>query len=96
MLAAGELFTLIVYAQLILEKKDDYAINDDLLEQIFSCIVSDFSKYALNMVLGHENTESQEEIFKSMMKKPNLDKKRFARVFDEQVMVLKDTYRMQQ
>lgn len=96
MLAAGELFTLIVYAQLILEKRDDYAINDDLLEQIFACIISDFSQYALKMILGYENSLQQEEIFKSMMKKPTMDKERFDRVFNEQVMALKDSYRMRQ
>ena len=83
-------------SQLILEKKDDYAIDDDLLEQIFACIISDFSQYALKMVLDYENSPQQEEIFKSMMTKPNKDKERFDRVFNEQVMTLKDSYKMRQ
>ena len=95
MLAAGELFTLIVYAQLILEKRDGYMVDDDLLEQIFIFLISDFSSYALKMVLGYENSTKQEEFFNEMIKKPNMDKDCFARVFKNQVLSLKDCYRMQ-
>lgn len=94
MLAAGELFTLIVYAQLILEKKDDYGIDDELLEEIFHFLIADFAKYALEMVLNYENTELQEQIFSQMMKKPKSDSENTQKVFTEQVIVLKDTYRM--
>lgn len=96
MLAAGELFTLIVYAQLILEKVDEYQVDDDLLEQIFTFLVSDFSQYALKMVLGYENSEEQEKIYKQMIKKPHKDKDSFSRVFADQVMSLKDVYSMNQ
>ncbi len=94
MLAAGELFTLIVYAQLILEHKDEYGVDDDLLEQIFSFLIRDFSNYALQMVLGYDNSDEQEEIFKKMIIKPKRDQDAFNRVFQEQVLTLKDAYRM--
>jgi acyl-CoA dehydrogenase len=94
MLAAGELFTLIVYAQLILEKREDYAINDELLEEIFRFLIVDFSKYALEMVLNHDNTETQQEIYKRMIKKTESDKGSSRKVFVEQVNKLKDVYRM--
>jgi len=94
MLAAGELFTLIVYAQLILEKKDDYMVDADLLEQIFKFLISDFSSYALKMVVGYENSADQEEIFRKMIMKPAMDKECFTRVFEEQVLCLKDSYIM--
>ncbi|MEE4241018.1 MAG: acyl-CoA dehydrogenase [Desulfopila sp.] len=94
MLAAGELFTLIVYAQLILEKKDEYGVDDDLLGQIFSFLIRDFSKYALEMVLGHENSEKQEELFGKMLLKPHQDRQSFLRVFEGQVLSLRDSYTM--
>lgn len=94
MMAAGELFTLIVYAQLILEKKDEYSIDDDLLEQIFSFLIRDYSNYALNMVVSYENSAEQEEIFKNMIKKPVMDTEGFDRVFEEQVLVLQNAYTM--
>lgn len=93
MLAAGELFTLIVYSQLILEERNVYRINDDLLEQIFSFLIRDFSNYALAMVIGFENSTKQEEIYRKMIIKPFMDQDSFNRVFNEQVLVLKDSYK---
>jgi len=92
MLAAGELFTLIVYAQLILEKKDDYTVNDDLLEEIFRFLIVDYSRYALDMVLNYDNTEEQEIMYNDMVKKPAGSTKNSSKVFAEQVLVLRDTY----
>ncbi len=94
MLAAGELFTLIVYAQLILEKKTDYAINDELLEEVFRFLIVDFSKYGLEMLLNHNNTETQREIYEKMIKRPASKKGSSKKVFVEQVEILKDIYRM--
>ena len=93
MLAAGELFTLIVYAQLILENSKIYGTDKDVLEQIFTFLVKDFSAFALQMVLSHENSVEQEEIFHKMIKKPVEDKEGFGRVWDS-VYGLKDQYIM--
>jgi len=45
LLALDELFALVVYAQLILENTRLYAadVGNDLLDQIFDCLVRDFS-----------------------------------------------------
>jgi acyl-CoA dehydrogenase len=93
MLAAGELFTLIVYAQLILENARIYGIADDLVEQIFAFLIRDFSGFALRMVLGYDNTSTQEEIYRTMIKKPAMDPSGFARVWDE-VYALQGQYVM--
>ena len=94
MLAAGELFTLIAYAQLILENRSLYAVDDDLLSEIFAFLVRDFSAYALQMVLRYENSTEQEVLFQAMIKKPVADAEAFARVWCEQVLTLKDCYVM--
>ncbi len=93
MLAAGELFTLIVYAQLILENSRIYDIAKDLLEQIFTFLVKDYSAFALKMILGYDNSAAQEEIFYKMIKKPAQDKEGFGRVW-ESVYSIKDQYVM--
>lgn len=94
MLAAGELFTLIVYAQLILENSKIYTINADLLEQIFSFMVKDFSAHALQMILNYQNSEQQHELFTSMLKKPVIDVTLNNRVWEQHVFALKDQYSM--
>lgn len=81
MLAAGELFTLIVYAQLILENGKIYATDRDVLEQIFIFLVQDFSAQALQMVLAQDNSTAQEEIYNKMIKKPVKDPEGFQRVW---------------
>ncbi len=95
MLAAGQLFTLIVYAQLILENAKIYGTDADLLEQIFAFLVRDFSAFALQMVLTYDNTAEQESRYKAMIKKPGKDSGAFARVWSRQVFDLKDQYRIQ-
>ena len=94
MLAAGELFTLIAYAQLVLENSRIYSINDDLLDQIFTFLVKDFSGFSLRMLLDHNNSSSQQDLFRQMIKQPHLDDARFEQVWNEQVLVLRDCYEM--
>jgi acyl-CoA dehydrogenase len=95
MLAAGQLFTLVVYAQLILENARIHRLDVDLREQIFAFLISDFSTFALQMILNHENTAEQEAIYSSMMKKPAMNTAVTARVWADQVYVLRDCYTMQ-
>ena len=95
MLAAGELFTLIVYAQLILENSRIYGIDQDVLEQIFSFLVKDYSAFALQMILCQENSAGQEELLQKMIKKPAPDREGFNRVWAS-IYTLKDQYVMKQ
>ncbi len=92
MLAAGELFTLVVYGQLILESSRIHEVSEALLEQIFSFLIKDFSSFALGMVVNYDNTPDQEAIYRSMIKKPDLDKVGFEVVFEEEVIALQDIY----
>ncbi|MCP3890431.1 MAG: acyl-CoA dehydrogenase [Desulfobulbaceae bacterium] len=93
MLAAGELFTLVVYAQLILENSRIYGTDADVVEQIFTFLVKDFSGYCLEMVLSHENSPSQEEFFNKMIKKPIKNNESFESVW-QKVYGLRDQYTM--
>ena len=94
MLAAGELFTLIAYAQLVLENSQIYDVDDDLMEQIFTFLVKDFSGFSLRMLLDHNNSVAQQDLFRLMLKQPLLDDTCFERVWNEQVLALRDCYEM--
>lgn len=94
MLAAGELFTLIAYAQLILENAAIYKVSSDLVDQMFEFLTADFGAAALKMVVKFDNSPEQEKFFREMLKKPVLDRDRFGRVWTEQVLPLKDSYIM--
>ena len=89
----GELFSLIVYAHLIIENAPIYEIDNDTLDQIFDFLVRDFSKYALNLFNKSSTTPEQQEWCLKMIKKPHVDNERFKSVW-EVVHSLKDTYVM--
>ena len=89
----GEIFSLIVYAHLIIENAPIYNIDDDTLDQIFDFLIRDFSKYALNLYHKSGTTSKQMEFCLKMIKKPNVDEDRFKRVWDK-VHFLKDAYQM--
>ncbi|MBN1957144.1 MAG: acyl-CoA dehydrogenase [Desulfuromonadales bacterium] len=93
MLAAGELFTLIVYAQLILENSRIYQLDEALLEQIFDFLIRDYANFALQMVLNHSNLPEQEEIFRAMLKKPAQNQEHFKQLW-ALIIALEDCYEM--
>jgi acyl-CoA dehydrogenase len=89
----GEIFSLIVYAHLIIENAKIYEIDDATLDQIFDFLVRDFSKYALNLYNKASTTSLQMEWCLEMIKKPNVDTERFGKVWNI-VHSLKDAYEM--
>jgi acyl-CoA dehydrogenase len=100
LLYLGEMFTLVAYGQLIIEKynqKDTGALENfdtDLLEQIFDFMVRDFGEFALKLYAKPDTTEAQMAFCQKMIQKPVTDKNRFDRVFSTRVMGLRDTYEM--
>jgi len=94
LLALGEIFTLVVYGQLILENAAAYAIGDDLLDQIFDAFVRDFSRHALSLHSKPSSTPQQMDLCLRMLRKPAVDPGRFDRLWREQVLPLKDAYEM--
>lgn len=94
LLATGELFTLTVYAQLICENATLYGLDADLVGQIFDVLVRDFSAFAVSLHNKTATTPEQMEFCKRMIRKPEVDAVRYDRVWLEQVLPLKDAYRM--
>ncbi len=94
LLILGELFTCVVYGQLILENAKIYNVDKDLLDQIFDFMVRDFSKYALQLYHKPSSTEKQMELCMKMIRKPAVDEARYERVLNNHVYALKDVYEM--
>jgi acyl-CoA dehydrogenase len=94
LLYVGELFTLVAYGQLIIEKFHMDNIDPDLLEQIFDVMIRDFSEFALKLYAKPVTTPAQMECCMAMIKKPVTDTDRFNRIWETHVMALKDTYEM--
>ncbi|MCO5384724.1 MAG: acyl-CoA dehydrogenase [Desulfosporosinus sp.] len=92
MLALGEMFTLIVYAQLILENSKIHTISSALLDEIFSFIVRDFAQFALTQISNYNNSAQQEDFLKAMMKKPNLNPAATQALWETEVKPLAGTY----
>jgi acyl-CoA dehydrogenase len=94
LLNVGELFTLVVYGQLILENAKIYNIGDDMIDQIFEVLVADFSRFSLELYSKSSSRKEQMEYALKMIKKPIADKARSERIWTEQVYALKGAYEM--
>lgn len=94
MLTIGEMFTLVPYAQLILENAKIMKIDEVLIDQIFDFIVRDFNKFSLEMYNKPSSTEKQMEYCMRMIQKPAVDTARAKTVWKDYVYVNVDAYEM--
>lgn len=95
MLNIGEVFAMIVYAQLILESSKLQDVHDDLLDQIFSYFVKDVSIYAITQLNSQANTEVQDFYLQKLaIIKPVIDKAKDFKFWQEFVQVLDGAYVM--
>ncbi len=94
LMSLGEMFTLVVYGQLILENAKIYDVEDDLIDQIFDFMVRDFSKSAVELHGKPSSTPEQMEYCMRLIRKPLVDEARYKNVWENQVLVLKDMYEM--
>ena len=94
LLYLGEMFTLVAYGQLIIEKFNMDQFEEDLLEQIFDFMIRDFSEYALKLYSKTDTSDIQMDYCQKIIKKPVTDIKRFTRIWETHVISLKDSYKM--
>ncbi len=94
LLTGGEIFALVVYAQLILENARLRNVDSDLVDQIFDCLVRDMSHFALELHNKPNSTEAQMAQCLKMVRKPVADAARADRVWTEQVYSQRDAYEM--
>jgi acyl-CoA dehydrogenase len=92
--ALGEIFTLLVYGQLILENAKIYNLNDDIINRIFDFMVRDFSAFALQLFSKPGLNIRQMYLCRRMIKKPAGNKAQFERIWKNDVFALKEQYTM--
>jgi acyl-CoA dehydrogenase len=94
LLGLGEIFTLIVYGQLVLEGVPHHGIPDDVVDQMFDVFVRDLSRYALELHAQPSATPTQAELCLRMVRRPAYDDRRWSSVWKEHVLSMRDSYRM--
>jgi len=94
LLALGEILTLVAYGQLIIESRNFYDVEDDLVDEIFDVMVRDFSKYALSLHMKPSNSERQRSLSLKIIQPPVPNEKRFERIWENHVYALKGQYTM--
>ena len=94
LMAVGELFTLVVYAQLFLENAKIYDVGDDLVDQVFDVLVRDLSGFAVDLHGKPSSTEAQQGYCQQMIRKPAVDAERTTRVWEGEVLPLGSAYQM--
>jgi acyl-CoA dehydrogenase len=83
LLTLGELFTLVVYGQLILEQAALTGLDTDTVDAIFDVLVRDFSAYAVTLHGHPSSTEAQQAWALGHVRKPVVDTDRFLRVWGQ-------------
>ncbi len=94
LLILGELFSIVVYGQLIIEKFTMDNMDMKLLDQIFDFLVRDFSKHALRLSSKPSSTFLQRKLCRCMLKKACHKQERFDYIWNEYVYPLNDKYEM--
>jgi acyl-CoA dehydrogenase len=93
LLILGELFTLVVYGQLILENAKLQAVDGQVVDQIFDTMVRDFSKFALQLYCKPSATRLQRLLAKQMLRRPVVNDARRDQVW-QRVLAMDGAYTM--
>jgi len=94
-LPLGEMFSIVVYGQLILEQAKLEDVEPDIINQIFDFMVRDFAGFALQ-IYGNHSTRDQQRPFcrEIMLIKAVPDHAQYQRVWETYVVVLDGEYAM--
>ena len=94
-LPLGEMFSIVVYGQLILEQAKLEDVEPDIINQIFDFMVRDFAGFALQ-IYGNHNTRDEQRLFcrDIMLIKAVQDDAQYQRVWGKYVFALDGEYAM--
>ncbi len=94
-LPLGEMFSIVVYGQLILEQAEFDALDPDILNQIFDFMVRDFAGFALQIYAMHDTRDEQRGYCTKIMQiRAQGDDAQYNRVWDNYVFALNGEYAM--
>ncbi|MCK6551212.1 acyl-CoA dehydrogenase [Myxococcota bacterium] len=94
LMTLGEMFTLVVYAQLVAENAKIYGLEPQLVDQIFDFLVRDFGRFAQQLHAKPSSTEAQMACCLRLIQKPVFDGARYDHVWKDHVFALKGRYQM--
>jgi acyl-CoA dehydrogenase len=94
LLTLGELFTLVVYGQLVLENAKLLGVAADVVDQVFDFMVRDFSRFAVELHGRAGTTQAQADDCLTMIRRPAADPGRAARIWEGEILPLADLYEM--
>lgn len=89
----GEMFTMLPYAQLILEQAELEQTSTDVLDQFFDVAIRDFNRHAIDFYGKPSATQAQRTHARRLVRRPVGDADRAARVLGD-VRALAGTYEM--
>jgi acyl-CoA dehydrogenase len=91
----GEMFSIVVYGQLILEQAKIDNLDKDVINQIFDFMVRDFSRFGLEIYGKHTTKDSQREYCKEIMLILSVpDPAQYEKVWQDYVIALNGEYEM--
>ncbi|MFO7712756.1 MAG: acyl-CoA dehydrogenase family protein [Dehalococcoidia bacterium] len=94
-LPLGEMFSIVVYGQLILEQTRLDALDTDIINQIFDFMVRDFAQFAMQVYGNHSSRDAQRDYCaRIMLIKAVPDSEQYGRVWDRYVSILNGEYAM--
>ena len=94
-LPLGEMFSIVVYGQLILEQAKFVNMDKDIINQIFDFMVRDFAHFALQIYGNHTTSDKQREYCTKIMlikAVPNLEQ--YNKIWEKYVFALNGEYAM--
>ena len=94
LLILGELFTLVAYGQLIIEKAHIEKIDTDLIDRIFDFMIRDFSKFALQLYSKTSSTAKHMDLALEMIQKPFVNPGLFNKIWETYVYPQNEAYAM--
>jgi acyl-CoA dehydrogenase len=94
-LPLGEMFSIVVYGQLILEQASISGIDSDILNQMFDFMVRDFAQFAMQIYGNHSSKDAQRDYcVKIMLIKAVPNSEQYNSVWEQYVSVLNGEYAM--
>ncbi len=94
-LPLGEMFSIVVYGQLILEQAKLEGLDADILNQIFDFMVRDFAHFALQIYGNHSSKDLQREYCSEIMLIKSVpDHEQYNNVWNSYVSVLNGEFTM--
>jgi acyl-CoA dehydrogenase len=94
-LTLGEMFSIVVYGQLILEQAKFEDVEPNILNQVFDFMVRDFANFALQIYGNHSTRDEQRPFCKEIMLiKAVPDDAQYQRLWEKYVFALDGEYAM--